>query len=58
MTLDLNNPQDAREFLLSWYVPGQMLPRDELSDEECLRLAMQIFLFCDPNCAPEREIRQ
>lgn len=48
--LDLNNPSGAKAYLKLWIEPGQKeVNLIELgTDEDNLRLAMQLFLYCDP----------
>lgn len=56
-TLDLNDPHDAREYVMSWVDNGGLHyehPLDLLTaaPEEFLRVASQLFLKCDPRQAP------
>ena len=53
-TLDLNNPADAREYVLGWIEEGSegqietRLRFEQSSDEEIMRVARQLFLHHDP----------
>lgn len=59
VTLDLNNPRDARTYILTWAVSGKLnLEKDAWpmvvesgAEEDLLRVAKQLFLFCDPRQA-------
>lgn len=56
-TLDLNQPSHARIYIKTWVDTGELVigvtPIDQLrldhaSDEDNLRVAKQLFLYCDP----------
>lgn len=56
MALDLNNPKDAETFILDWLARGDpTLEREKLTsleiedgnEADMLRLAKQLFLYCD-----------
>lgn len=51
-TLDLNDPDDAKEYVLAWVDEGGLKyknPPDMVyaPPEEFLRVAKQLFLYCD-----------
>ena len=56
---DLNNPKDAKAYILTWVDAGELqMERDSLpmlietgADEDMLRVAKQLFMFCDPRPA-------
>lgn len=55
-TLDLNRPEHAKEYVLSWVDRGRVSyeePEQILygRDEDYLRVAKQLFLYCDPRPA-------
>lgn len=60
MTLDLNKPQDAKKYLITWVEAGWLdLERngcpsiiDDGTDEELTKIAKQLFLYCDPRPSP------
>jgi hypothetical protein len=55
-TLDLNRPEDAREYIDVWRRQGELVLEDhgqpahikDFTDEDHLRVAKQLFLYCDP----------
>lgn len=55
-TLDLNNPKDARRYVLLWVDHGEIeyqKPKQLIhgTDADWLRVAKQLFLYCDPRQA-------
>lgn len=55
MVIDLNDPDDARAYVLGWLDAGSIVGPAEVtlrfaqcSDEEIMRVARQLFLHHDP----------
>lgn len=49
VTLDLNRPEDAQAYILTWTEDGTEFVG--CTDEDYLRVAKQLFLYCDPRPA-------
>jgi hypothetical protein len=60
MALDLNNPQDAKAYVRDWVKRGNLrlgtpenpIRMEDGSDQDFLRVAYQLFLFCDEHASP------
>jgi hypothetical protein len=58
--LDLNEPRDARRYVFDWVKRGDLrLGTDEVqvrleegTDDDFIRVARELFLFCDPLIPP------
>lgn len=51
-TLDLNLPEDAREYVRGWFVCEDEGYFANIPDQDALRLACWYFLETDPRVAP------
>jgi hypothetical protein len=56
--LNLNDPDDARAYMRTWVDKGDPYAAavvDGGTDSDVLRLAYQLFVFCDPHVLPNEE---
>jgi hypothetical protein len=54
------NPDQARRYIQAWINRGELVEGncrlDDATDEDLVRVAKQLFLYCDEKCLHEGEL--